>query len=172
MNETILSLLLKIKALAERGVDGERKTAEMKLIALMKKYRIKPADLEAQDEVSVMFKYRTAHEKLLGIILGQFICGRRDVPCRTMPKKRIEIFMTKAQAKEWKAMYAHYRSSMHRDEAMFIAAFCHRNEILPPKDGTPRKDLSPEQISAILKMMAYMERSPYVKMSTLIGAFA
>jgi hypothetical protein len=170
MNESILSLLRKVKELAERGVDGERDAAAAKLVALMRKYKIKPVDLESQKVVIVRFKYRTMNEKILGICLAQVTCGRRDVDCRVLPRKTILIYMTKAQKLEWQSIYSHYVAALRKDMALFIAAFFHRQGIQPPP-GEGGKDLTPEEISAILKMMGYIERSPYVKMGSLIRAY-
>jgi hypothetical protein len=170
MFDTILSLILKVKELADRGVAGEREAAIQKLAALMKKYRIKPSDLENAEDVEVRFKYRTADEKILGVCLAQVCCGKREVPCRVLPRKTILIYMTKAQEKEWRQIYAHYAAVLRKDKAMFIAAFLHRNEIKPPPGGK-RKQLSMTEMAALMKLMGYMTRSPYVKMSTMIGAY-
>jgi hypothetical protein len=168
MNDTVLSLLHKVKELAERGVDGERLVAQEKLIALMRKYRITPADLENEEVVEVRFKYRTMNEKVLGICLAQVCCGRRDVPCRVLPKKTILIYMTKSEHKEWAAIYGHYVAALRKDARMFLVAFLHRNEIKPPFGGKCRR-LSVAETIALMKMMGYMERCPYLKPRTMIG---
>jgi hypothetical protein len=171
MNDTVLSLLLKVKELADRGVAGEREAAIQKLTALMKKYRIKPSDLENAEAVQVRFKYRTADEKILGVCLAQVCCGKRNVPFRVLPRKTILIYMTKAQEREWRAVYQHYVVALRKDKAMFLVAFLHRNEIKPPEGGQCRQ-LSMAETMALMKMMGYMTRDPYVKMSSLIGGYS
>ena len=172
MSDTILDLLRKVKELATRGVAGEREAAIEKLAALMKKYRIKPSDLEDSEQVEVKLRYRTANEKILGICLMQVCCGTTKVPCRVLPRKTILLYVTKAQEKEWKAMYTHYISVLRKDMEMFVAAFLHRNEIMPPDKGENCRELSHDETLQIMKMMDYMTRDRYVKLSSMIGAFS
>ena len=59
-----LDLLLKLKALAERGTGGEKENAEKSLQRLMKKYGFTDADLGDAENQSVHWsKYETQTER-------------------------------------------------------------------------------------------------------------
>lgn len=58
-------LLNKLKALAERGVGGEKETAQRKLQELMEKYEIDENDLSDDKKEKYQFKYKNEFEKKL-----------------------------------------------------------------------------------------------------------
>ena len=75
MNEKQKALLQKLKALAERGVGGEKEGAERKLKQLMAKYGVDRLELE-EDQVSrYEIKYRGEFEKRL---LSQIVYRPRN----------------------------------------------------------------------------------------------
>ena len=50
--ERLIDKLMKTKALAERGVGGERENAERILTAMLQKYGISLDDLESEEETT------------------------------------------------------------------------------------------------------------------------
>ena len=58
MDDKKKQLLNKLKALAERGVGGEKETAQRKLKKLMKKYDVEEADLSDEKKENFEFKYK------------------------------------------------------------------------------------------------------------------
>lgn len=165
MNPTIHDTLLKLKALADQGATtGEREAAFGRLTTLLRKYRIKIDDLLDERPVQTKLKWKRTEEKILGIILAQIVRGERpDFPVRIIPRKKTMIlYMTSSMAKEWRALFSHYRSSLRRDMKLFLAAFLHRNDIHPPqRDNTSPRQLSYEETEALLRMMSYMKKDPY-----------
>ena len=71
-------LLRKLRALAERGVGGERQNAQKKLDELIKKYNI--SDEELEDEVAELyhFKYRGKRESALLVQIMYKVCDKKD----------------------------------------------------------------------------------------------
>ena len=65
MDDKKKQLLNKLKALAERGVGGEKETAQRKLKKLMKKYDVEEADLSDEKKENFEFKYKNKFEKQL-----------------------------------------------------------------------------------------------------------
>lgn len=159
MTETIRQLLLKVKALADRGVAGEADAAAEKLRMLMRKYKIRPDDLLAGDLVPLPFKWRTANTKTLGVYLAQMVAGRTDVPCRVVPRKRlIYIYLTRAQIREWRSLFVFYRRALARDERLFLAAFMHRQGFRPISKDKDAREMSFADTEALLRMMGYIQR--------------
>ena len=62
MDDKKKQLLNKLKALAERGVGGEKETAQRKLKKLMKKYDVEEADLSDEKKENFEFKYKNKFE--------------------------------------------------------------------------------------------------------------
>lgn len=58
-------LLKKIKALADRGVDGERESAQTLLARLMEQYGISETDLEEERRETAWFRYSQETERRL-----------------------------------------------------------------------------------------------------------
>lgn len=69
MNEPIIELLRKIKALADKGVGGEKENAERKLRALMAKHKITMAELEQRTVHAVSFRYKTGLTHIVSHII-------------------------------------------------------------------------------------------------------
>lgn len=65
MSDKKKELLKKLQALAERGVGGERETAERKLKELNKKYGIEEEELNEDKIIDFDFKYHSEWEKKL-----------------------------------------------------------------------------------------------------------
>lgn len=65
MDDKKKQLLNKLKALAERGVGGEKETAQRKLQELMEKYEIDENDLSDDKKENYQFKYKNKFEKQL-----------------------------------------------------------------------------------------------------------
>lgn len=65
MSDKKKELLKKLQALAERGVGGERETAERKLKELIKKYGIEEEELNEDKIIDFDFKYHSEWEKKL-----------------------------------------------------------------------------------------------------------
>ena len=75
MNEKQKALLQKLKALAERGVGGEKEGAERKLKQLMAKYGVDQLELEGDQVSRYEIKYRGEFEKRL---LSQIVYRARN----------------------------------------------------------------------------------------------
>lgn len=57
--DRLLEKLEKVKALADRGVGGEKESAERTLSALMARYNITEADLEDSKTTTHWIRYKT-----------------------------------------------------------------------------------------------------------------
>ncbi len=173
--ESIIERLLKIKALAERGVGGERSAAERLLNSLMKQYDISPEDL-GSDMVEFHLAYigeQSIDWKLFSQIAHKLHEGRpgkvkladlRNAPARHKrvwaeaglgPKNsNIGLHCTKAEFVEVMSTFEIYRDDIHRQEEAFYYAYLDKNNLLMAPDGD-QPELTEEEIEK-LKAAALM----------------
>lgn len=74
-------LLKKIKALADRGVDGERESAQILLARLMEQYGISETDLEEERRETAWFRYSQETERRLLNQIIYMVTGRSGFGC-------------------------------------------------------------------------------------------
>ena len=139
--EKVLEKLGKIKALAERGVGGERETAMRMYEELQRKYNISSDEAEAalnklekrwfsyktelEEELLVQIFYKVTGEETHFVYSGQY--SRR--------KKR-GVMCTELEAAEIQLLFNFYRERLKEELEAFMFAFKQRNDLFP--DETAR----------------------------------
>lgn len=63
--EKVRKLALKIKELAQRGVDGERVAAESKLAKILKKYKLSLSDIVSSEKKEYYFPFKDEDERVI-----------------------------------------------------------------------------------------------------------
>ena len=169
-------LLQKIKALAERGVDGEKESAQALLARLMKKYGVTEADLETERVQTEWFAY---HDEFESRILRQVIymvTGKLSFGCvgtyTNRKRKQRGVDCTAAERLEIEANYSFFLAHAKEELEIFLTAFASKNRLYPsPEKDTLRssddRELTPEQKARYLKaglMAEGMERHTLRKM--------
>lgn len=173
--ESIIERLLKIKALAEQGVGGERSAAECLLNSLMEQYGISPEDLDsdvAEYHLACIGEQRIdwrlfsqvvhkLHEGCLGEVM---IADLRKTPAGLRkswekagigPKNfNVALHCTKAEFVEAMSTFEIYQEDMHRQENNFFYAYLDKNNLLLAPGGG-QQELSEEEIKN-LKAAALM----------------
>lgn len=161
-------LLQKIKALADRGVDGERETAQALLSRLMKKYGIDEAELEEERRETAWFRYSQETERRLLNQIIYMVTGKSGFGCvgsySGRKRKEMGADCTAAERLEIEANYEFFKAAMKAELEIFYTAFSSKNHLFPSADKCPPKgieDLTPEEREKVLKaglMMEGMER--------------
>ena len=134
-------LLMKVKALAERGEGGEATSAAALLEKLMKKYGVTEADLDDKKRENVEFRYSKPFEDLLLSQVIYMVMG--DVPVYHYTKSRAKVKIvdcTKAERLEIEAAFDFYRHHLEAGLMKFYHAFVQR-EGLFPADSKKRADV-------------------------------
>lgn len=131
-----IELLRKLKALAERGVDGEKVNAQAQLEKLMKKYGITLAEIEGESINQYFFKADGINAKLLNQ------CAKRvkyDTKCYSFPASKVKeyrlegnfmIECTTAEYIEIDQMYVVYKRLFEKESETFFTAFLTANDFL------------------------------------------
>lgn len=160
-----MDLIKKLRALAERGVGGEKEGAQKTLERLMKKYNIQEADLSEDVEEDHDFRYRNEYEKLLlrqlfyKIVpeykekVYKYRSGRGS-------KTTIGVTCTKAQALQIQIEYDFYRALWKEEVDFFMDAFIQKHRIFrEPTEGgeTDEGKMSKQDLFRMVAMMEGMQ---------------
>lgn len=144
-----IELAKKLKALADRGIDGEKQTAEKMLNALLKKHKISIEEIEGEKLQKYYFKLEAIEHDLWHQIIKNV---NYSIKCYgEFPKKLIKelelggnymIECTAANYIEVEAKYSFYKSLYNDELDIFYYAFLRANDLLV--DNPNKKDSSSE----------------------------
>jgi len=143
--EKVLDKLRKIKALAERGVGGEKETALRMYEELCRKYEISEDEAEAalmrlenrwfgystplEEELLVQIFYKVTGDKTHYVYTGNY--SRR--------KKR-GCVCTELEAAEIQLLFNFYREKMKEELEAFMIAFKQKNSLFPDETAREYKE--------------------------------
>lgn len=143
-------LLNKIKALAERGVGGEKETAIKMYNKLLKKYGIKEDELDDDKVENYEFHYNSVYERRL---IAQIIHSVIDSNEIYVPKDNrhnyIHAYMTKAQYLECRSMIDFYVVLLHDTLVKATIAFINVEHIFSKSAGVSDEPPDPELLGMI-----------------------
>jgi hypothetical protein len=160
-----LELIKKLRALAERGVGGEKEGAQKKLDQLMKKYDIQEMDLSDELEENHDFRYRNEYEKILLRQLFYKIVPDYKQKAYVYKYGRgsrttMGVSCTKAQALQIQIEYDFYRDLWKEEVDFFMDAFIQKHRIFAePTEGggTDESKMSKEDLFRMMAMMGVMQ---------------
>lgn len=136
MNEKTIQRIKKLQALAERGVGGEKDTAEKMLQKMLEKNGIQSLDeLQSEETEYTLFSYNGKHErKLLVQCIYKVItaAGDRRFYHSKGTRQKLGIYCTKAQKLEIELEFAFYRNVFYEELDIFMSAFINAQGIFPP----------------------------------------
>ncbi|MEK3987439.1 DUF2786 domain-containing protein [Paenibacillus sp. FSL K6-3166] len=170
--EKMLEKLKGLKALAERGVDGEKESAQRMLEKLMEKYGITESDIGAETVEIAWFRYHDDSElRLLNQIL-YMVLGDCDFYSKLGASKRkhkvLGAYCTAAERLEIELNFDFYKRAMQEELKLFYSAFMNKNKLFPSEEKakatTSGKALSREEELRLSFMMEGMERRTMTKM--------
>lgn len=168
--DKIVDKLKGIKALAERGIDGEKTAALNLLDKLMTKYNITDSDLEKEDTNLEFFKFENElHRKLISQII-YMILGDVEMYRQKYKYKQIAVYCTKAECLEIKICIEFYWRAFNEEMELFYFAFLEKNSLFP----TPEKagNVSEIKLSSndMLKLNYLMEgMEKHIRRQALTG---
>lgn len=162
-DEKAIERLLKLLALAQRGVGGEKATAQRFLDATLAKHGMTMADLldSAQPVSEVKFTHRGGDEFSL---LNQVLFKVKNVATLRYRKrgKAIWIELTAGQRAEVQMHMAILLPALRKHMKTAMTAFVHANALYPANptdaddgaDDPPEKPMSKEDRDALIAMIA------------------
>ena len=155
-------LLHKLKALAEKGVGGEKINARKKLEALMQKNGITEDELDEETLIECVFDYSSVRERrLLGQIAYKVLDSKRNIYTFSdyvgngRRKRRFGCKATLAQKIEIEFLFDFYKRLYKREEEFFFDTFIQKHELYGRlEDGEEPERLSKQDA---IKMGALMQ---------------
>lgn len=176
-DERIISVLRKLLALSERGIDGEKKVAKQKLTALLKKHNLNVSDLLDSERHHCAFKYHNEAEK--SVLLH---CYNRIRPSNNgtisygqgSRTKTVYFELTRIEEADLRAMWAHHRKHLRKEYRRIIQnladAYIQANDLAAPPTGK-ETDLTSEERERLLEVLALassIESKPWLKPCSLL----
>ena len=161
--ERLLEKLAAVKALADRGVAGEKEAAEKRLQYMMQKYGITEADLEDSGVRLYWIRYKTEYErKLLYQLAYKYTGSGHAHGCvgtyTGRSRKKVGIDCTTAQYIEIEADFEFYRAALAEEMELFYTAFINKNRLFPPPELSGDIDDSGEiDLVRIEKLQSMMD---------------
>ena len=154
--EKVLEKLGKIKALAERGVGGEKETAQKMYEELCRKYDISDAEAEAAFEKleERWFSYSTQLEKELLLQIFYKVTGSVESYAyigKYKRRKKAGCVCTALEAAEIELLFNFYREEMKKELEIFMLAFKQKNNLFPDKTARAYKEPQREATEEELK---------------------
>lgn len=155
-------LLHKLKALAEKGVGGEKNNARKKLEALMQKNGITEDELDEETLIECVFDYSSVRERrLLGQIAYKVLDSKRNIYTFSdyvgngRRKRRFGCKATLAQKIEIEFLFDFYKRLYKREEEFFFDTFIQKHELYGRlEDGEQPERLNKQDA---IKMGALMQ---------------
>lgn len=145
MEEKTIQRIKKLKALAERGVGGEKETAAKMLQRLLEKNGISTLEELEKDEAEYfLFSYKGKHEITLLKQCVYKVMGYSDHTTyyRTRgTRQKIGIYCTKAQRIEIELEFEFYRNVFYEELPIFMSAFIQAQGIFPTDAPQRNRDL-------------------------------
>ena len=166
--QQILDRIMKVKALADRGTDGERTAAKRLLDELMEKYHIDEdnIDTDKKDHYFIDTGDSLFSKLFFQLYLSKFGTNRSVWSIDKMPKKEKQfmanmgfgdknanhaIECTKAEFLEVKMLFEIYKNDLNKQLDTFMYAYYSKNDLLVPANQD--KELTKEEEEKAFKAM-------------------
>ncbi len=176
MNDKIIDLAKKLKALSDKGIDGEKDTALTMLKRLMGKYNLTMDMIEENLAKEYEFYIEYANYKFWRQVVASVI-GSSDVSYRPseLKKKKRHYFVlcTPAEAIEIQAKFDFYFKAWQTDLDIYYQAFVQKNHLYTKPDKQrekEEKELTDEEFKKLWKMselMKGMDKHNFLKQLTI-----
>lgn len=170
ISEALMRRIGKIKALAERGVDGEQVAAQAMLESILARHNLTLADIEDEKPARkwVEVSFSGENEKMLMDQIIRKVTQQREFYIKRIPKTRSRYFVELAPAEhvEVEFLFALMKAAFAKEVENLMMAFLHTNKLFgPPREKADDEDeddepqLSPErraELRRIAAMSMYM----------------
>ena len=174
--EELLEKIKKIKALADRGVGGEKTTAQATLERLMQEHGITEADLEVERVETVFFPYHDELERRILIQIIFSVTGKPAFGCvgaaSGRKRKKYGTDCTAAQRLEIEFNHKFFYEAAKKEFEVFLYAFFKKNGIFPPETVVPPgdiEDLEEEELQTLHRAAMMAETMEHYTPRKAIG---
>jgi hypothetical protein len=175
--EASMRRIKKILALAERGVDGEKDTAQSMLANMLKKHGLRMEDIsDAECERKwVELSFADENEKTILCQIVRKVKNNSDLMTRRVPRVRTRIWfeLSKIEVLEVEFLFAIMIKGFKAEVDKVTTAFIYKNKLFEmdrtKDEDEPERELTPEQRMRARQIHAIMEFMPTVAVHTPIA---
>lgn len=156
MDEKVRERLLKVLALAERGVGGEQETAQRQLETMLAKYGLTVEEFKGGEERRELqgFRFKGEWERELCRYVILSVLDDWDAKFYTHQgdTNQYMVYLTRAEAAEVKFTYAVYKKALGEAMTDFFTAFILKHDIRPSPKEDAQDNSDPEWLDKIRNM--------------------
>lgn len=158
-----IELAKKLKALADRGIDGEKQNAISMLHTLMKKHKITMEMITGDEKKDYQFIIPKGSDRFFRQISSSVLGkthGTVEYTYHPRNKHRMGITCTPAEAIEIEGKFKFYWKAYNDEVDIFYNAFIQKNKLyVKPSqdDDAEQKELTTEEKARLYKMMNMMQ---------------
>ncbi len=159
MSDKIRELLLKLKALAESGIDGEKKSAENMLSRFLKKHNLSLDDLHDTERMERVFKIKekTDAPKIFAQCVWDVVPDSEI----TEHEKNLQMYckLNNSEYLEVSEKFNHYYNAWLNEKKQFMTAFILKNSIgIKESSGSSMSD---DDVKGITQKLDYMVKHDF-----------
>ena len=161
MQNQLTEKMQKLLALAERGIDGEKRNAEKILEKLLKKHNMTIADIDKEQQAFYWISYTNRFErKLISQIIYAVLGKDRDTFINKYKPHKVGVNVTPMEKIELAMLCDLYRRALREELALCYDSFVQVNNIYPEniESRIPASLTDKERIKKILDRAMIMDR--------------
>lgn len=161
--ETIKDRLRKIKALADRGIDGEAIAAQAQLEKLLSKYNLRIQDIFNESLKIRQFKVSRNERHLFAQVLGANIGDRyKQAYCLRFKPSVMHIELTDAEYVDFEQQFSfftkQFKKELKKAQDQLLYAFCYKHDLFNKDKEAVPEDKSPINLDEYLEIIAAAKR--------------
>jgi hypothetical protein len=166
LNEALMRRIGKIKALAERGIDGEQAAAQSILENILTRHNLTMAEIEdekpVRNWVEVGFSGRHERTLMTQVIckVGQFSTGL-TIRQKKGTRSRFFVQLSPAEHVEVEFVFELMRTALAEEMEKMLSAFIFRNNLYGPSpvkdDDKQKSEQTPEERTRLRQIAAMSE---------------
>jgi hypothetical protein len=156
MNDTLRMKLMKLLALAERGVGGEAVNARALLESALKKHGIALDDLTDGQRKMQRFTFKGLHEERILIQIMVTVCGSKTKVYGRKGARALFAEMTQEQVVETEMLWAAHRTQFKKEMDILISAYIHKQNLFPRDVEKVEKEMTPEDLERLERIVQMM----------------
>lgn len=161
MDEKLKERLQKLQNLAERGVGGEKETAEKKLQKLLAENNLTEVDLQEDKVNYYLFSFKESMKKRLLYQIIYKVVGTEVKLYHTKgTRNKVGTYCTAAEKLEIDLDFEFYSNILDQEFEIFMSAFITKQDLFPkdvPVVNVNIHELTQEQLEELNKKQAYLE---------------
>lgn len=170
--EKVKKLAIKLKELADRGIDGERIAAEKKLNTLLKKYELKVVDIYKNEVKRKNISFKNEDERMIVAHVIWSVVPDAKIYRRGNQKKAI-CDLTPEQYIEIKEKSRFYLKHFNEEKSNFVVAYILKNNLTvkgsDDKGDGDNKDDVMFNAKSVSSIMSGIDKASYINKNKMLN---